>query len=253
MLKIFTLENKTVLVAGTFNELSKAIGCALVVAGASVIITDKVSKEALKYSERLHNMGYSIEFVESDITKSKDVKSLMWKVFEKYGKIDILVNACNESRDAMITEISDSDWQETLNTCLTSAFYCCREVIPYMLESRRGRIINVSSVAGMRGLSHNGVHYCAASSGLMSLSRQLTLQYTHLGICINSVAPGYIDVGDASKGNDEDKMQLAIEKSPLKRLGKPEDVASAVLFLASEASSYLAGETIHVNGGLFMI
>ena len=248
---MFSLNGQIAVVTGGANGIGKAITCALAVAGAVVIIADVNEDSGNQVCEELAASGYKSEFVRADVTDSKSVEELMHYVVEKYGAINVLVNNAGILSDAQITDISDQDWERLMAVNLTGVFYCCRAAVRYMRLKNSGKIINIASTGGKQGFPLAGVHYCASKGGIMALTRQLAMQVSPGGIRVNAVAPGTTET-EMIKNRSEEKRKLIISKIPIGRLGQPEDTAAAVLFLASKAGNFISGETVDVNGGMYM-
>lgn len=248
---MFDLKGEIAIITGGSKGIGKAIVYALAVAGATVVIADIDEDNGIHICNELSGSGFQAEIVKTDVTDSKSVDSLVHYTVNKYGKVDILVNNAGILGDAPITEISDEDWDTLMRINLTGAFYCCRAAVRHMLEKRKGKIINIASAGGKQGFPLAGVHYCASKGGIMALTRQLALQVSPQGIHVNAVAPGTTET-EMIKNRSEEKRQFIINKIPVGRMGRPEDTAAAVLFLASKAGDYITGETIDVNGGLYM-
>lgn len=251
MRNLFDLNGKVAVVTGGSKGIGKAIVYALAVSGASVIIADIDEENGLKNSLELTSKGFDAEVIKTDIADSTSVDHLMDQVAKKFGKIDILVNNAGILGDAFVENIDNNDWDWLMRVNLTGTFFCCRAVVRYMMKQNSGKIINIGSTGGKQGFPIAGVHYCASKGGIMSLSRQLALQLSPYGIQVNSVAPSTTET-EMIKNRSVDKKNYIISHIPLGRMGRPEDTAAAVLFLASEAGNYITGETIDVNGGLYM-
>lgn len=248
---MFDLKGDIAIVTGGSKGIGKAIVCALASAGATVIIADIDESSGQQICDELSANGLQAEMAKTDITDSKSVEALMDYTVKKYGKIDILVNNAGILGDASITEISDEDWDRLMAVNLTGVFYCCRAAVRHMLGKRKGKIINIASTGGKQGFPLAGVHYCASKGAIMALTRQLALQVSPQGIHVNAVAPGTTET-EMIKNRSEEKKKFIISRIPMGRMGRPEDTAAAVVFLASKAGDYITGETIDVNGGLYM-
>jgi 3-oxoacyl-[acyl-carrier protein] reductase len=248
---MFDLKDKIAIVTGGSKGIGKAIVCALASARATVIIADVDEENGQKICKELSAHGLHAEIVKTDVTDSSSVEALMAYIVNKYGKIDVLVNNAGILGDASITEISDADWNKLMAVNLAGAFYCCRAAVRHMQEQRKGKIINIGSAGGKQGFPLAGVHYCASKGAIMAMTRQLALQVSPQGIHVNAVAPGTTET-EMIKNRTEERKKHIIRRIPVGRMGRPEDTAAAVLFLASEASDYMTGETIDVNGGLYM-
>ncbi len=247
---MFDLAGQVAIVTGGSSGIGEAIVYALSVAGARVIAADVDADRGHRVCAHLHANGYAAELVRTDVTDSRSVGDLIRYVVQKYGAIDILVNDAGTLHDGDITTITDQDWASSLATNLTGVFYCCRAVLPHMRKAHRGKIINISAADARQAFPFAGVDYCAANGGVMAFTRQLALQECSYGIVVNAVAPGAIDTGMLQHRTDADRKYM-MSRIPVGRLGSPEEVAAAVLYLASGGAEYILGETVDVNGGLY--
>ncbi|NWG02524.1 MAG: 3-oxoacyl-ACP reductase FabG [Syntrophaceae bacterium] len=243
------LKDKVAIVTGGTKGIGKAICLLLAEEGASVIANFSKDVEAAEdLMSEAKSKGLSIGLFKADITQFDQVKEMVEETFAQYGKIDILVNNVGVVRDNFLMLMSDEDWDSLLRTNLTSLFYCCKTVIRKMIPQRRGKIINISSISGILGTSGQ-TNYAATKGGVISFTKSLARELGPLNIHVNAVAPGLIESEVVSKMPKE-KVEAIIKSSSLGRVGKPEEVAQAVLFLASERSDYITGQTIVVDGGI---
>jgi len=243
------LENQVAIVTGGTKGIGKAICLLFAEQGAKVVAnfsTDAEAAENLKKEAK--SRGLSLDLYKADVTKSDQVKAMVEETFAQYGKIDILVNNVGLVRDNFLMMMSDEDWESLLRANLTSLFYCSRIVIRKMIPQRKGKIINISSISGMMG-TPGKANYAATKGGMISFTKSLARELGSFNIHVNAVAPGLIESEVVSKMPKE-KVETIIKSSSLGRVGKPEEVAQAVLFLASEHSNYITGQTIVVDGGI---
>lgn len=247
------LDGKSVIVIGGASGLGKTICEVLGRAGASLVLVDKDELKARQTNKDLSSEGIKCNFLKADVTKAEEVQAMIDQVLMECGKIDVLVNCAGGISQGFITEISDNEWDEMINTHLKGVFLTCRSVLPYMLEKGKGKIVNIASMEAKQGHPFAGVHYSAAKGGVIAFTRQLALQVSPLGIHVNCVAPGVLEdtALTLTLTNEGDFMESRTEV-PLGRLTKPTDVAYAVLFLASPMAEFLTGETIDVNGGKYL-
>ena len=185
--------------------------------------------------------------IKGDISCSEDAAKMITRAADYLGGIDVLVNNAGIAQSALMTDISDADYMNMINTDLSGAFFCCRQAIPYFLRNHSGAIVNVSSMWGEVGASME-VHYSAAKAGLIGLTKSMAKELGPSGIRVNCVTPGMIDT-DMNKGYTKEDIDAIVDETPLMRIGKPEDVAEAVFFLASEKASFITGQVLGVNGG----
>ncbi len=185
--------------------------------------------------------------IKGDIRDPEEVKKMISRAADYLGGIDVLVNNAGIAQSALMGDISDTDYMNMINTDLSGAFYCCRQSIPYFLRNHSGSIVNISSMWGEVGASME-VHYSAAKAGLIGLTKALAKELGPSGIRVNCVTPGMIDT-DMNRGYTKEDIQVIVDETPLMRIGKPEDVAEAVFFLASDKASFITGQVLGVNGG----
>ena len=243
-----SFENKVALVTGASRGIGKAIAQQLVQGGAKVIGTATSDKGASAISDYLGDNGKGIAL---DVTDADSVQETVKSLEKEFGSIDILVNNAGITRDNLMMRMKDDEWNSVIDTNLTAIFRVCKAVVRGMMKRRHGRIINISSVVGTTG-NPGQVNYCAAKAGLVGFSKSLAKEVAARGITVNCVAPGFIDT-DMTKALTEEQKESIFANIPAARLGKPDEIASAVTFLASDGAAYITGETIHVNGGMAMV
>jgi len=244
---MFDLQGKIALVTGASRGIGRAIAEALVARGATVVGTATSENGAQNISAYLGENGTGGVLNVSD---QSSVEALLAKVAETYGGIDILVNNAGVTGDNLLMRMKEDEWQSIIDTNLTSIFRMSKGVLRGMMKKRAGRIINIGSVVGSSG-NPGQTNYCAAKAGLVGFSKSLAREVASRGITVNVVAPGFISTDMTDKLSDEQRETIS-KDIPATRLGSPEEIASAVVFLASQEAAYITGETIHVNGGLFM-
>ena len=239
------------LVTGGATGIGAATVAALAEAKITVALQYSSSEnEAKQISEQLNSKGLKVEIFRADLSQKDSVDKLVANVQAKLGDIDILINNAGLMSDASIIEMSDELWDQALNINLTAAFKLIRACAPSMVSKKWGRIINISSQVALVG-SANHAHYAAAKAGLLGLTYSAAKEYGASGVTVNAVLPGRIQtnmIAQRSKG----RLDEWLAQTPLNRLGKPEEVAGMINFLASEMSSYVTGASINVNGGLVM-
>ncbi len=243
------LENQVAIVTGGTKGIGKAICLLFAEQGAKVIANffrDDDAAENLKKEAK--SRGLDLGLYKADVTQRDQAKAMVEETAARYGKIDILVNNAGLVRDNFLMLMSDEDWESLVITHLTSLFYCCRTVIRKMIPQREGKIINIASISGMMG-TPGQVNYAATKGGMISFTKSLARELGSFNIHVNAVAPGLIESEVVSKMPKE-KLEAIVKSSSLGRVGKPEEVAQAVVFLASEHSSYITGQTIVVDGGI---
>lgn len=243
------LKDKVAIVTGGTKGIGRAISLSLAEAGARVIaIFSKDTEAAENLIQEASSKRLNLGLYKTDVTQFEQVREMVEEVFNKYGRIDILVNNVGLIRDNFLMLMSDEDWDSLVKANLTSLFYCCKAVIRKMIPEKRGKIINISSVSGIIGTSGQ-TNYAATKGGMISFTKSLARELGPFNIHVNAVAPGLIESEVISKMPKE-KVEAIVKSSSLGRIGKPEEVAHAVLFLASEYSNYITGQTLVVDGGI---
>jgi 3-oxoacyl-[acyl-carrier protein] reductase len=243
------LKDKVAIVTGGTKGIGKAITLLLAEEGAEVVANfSKDIDAAENLMKEAQSRGLKVRLFKADVTQFDPVREMIEETFAQYGRIDILVNNVGLVRDNFLMLMSDEDWDSLLKANLTSLFHCCRAVIRKMIPQRKGKIINISSISGILGTSGQ-TNYAATKGGVISFTKSLARELGPFNIHVNAVAPGLIQSDVVSKMPKE-KVEAIIKSSSLGRMGSPEEVAQAVLFLASEASNYITGQTIAVDGGI---
>jgi 3-oxoacyl-[acyl-carrier protein] reductase len=246
-----TLTRKIALVTGGSRGIGRAICLKLAAMGATVginyIANPAAAEETLRQVESIGGTGFTVRF---NVADAEAVQGSIKEIIANHGQIDILVNNAGITRDGLMARMKEDDWDSVLDTNLKGAFLCSKAVMRTMMKNRWGRIINVSSVVGFVGNSGQ-VNYGAAKAGLTGLTKSMARELAGRNITVNCVAPGYI-VTDMTDGLTEVVQEALKAQIPMGVLGAPEDVAASVGFLASAESNYVTGQTLHVNGGMYM-
>ncbi len=244
------LAGRVALVTGASQGIGQACAQALAHHGASIIAAARNQQKLDELVAQITADGGTAKAIVIDVSDEEQVKSGIKSALAQFGKIDILVNNAGITRDQLLMRMKRADWDAVLNTNLTSAYLCIQQVIGSMLKQRWGRIINVTSVFGQMGQAGQA-NYAASKAGLIGLTMAMAREVASRNITCNAVAPGFIETSMTAALSEEFK-QNAVKSIPLGRVGSPEDVASAVGFLASEEASYITGHVLNVNGGLLM-
>ena len=237
---------RVVLVTGASRGIGKSIAEIFNEAGARVIGTATTEGGAQKITEALAGSGKGVIF---DVTDATAADALIQSIVKDEGKFDILVNNAGITRDALSMRLTDENWNAVLEADLTGAFRLVRAALRPMMRARYGRIVNLASVVGVTG-NAGQANYAAAKAGLIAMSRSVAREVAARSITVNCVAPGFIET-DMTKTIPEAMRETLLKEIPAQRFGKPEDIAQAVLFLASDAASYITGAVLHTNGGLY--
>ncbi len=242
------LENQIALVTGASRGIGKAIAETLAAAGATVIGTATSEAGAEKITAYLSSKGGKGMCL--NVADDASIKDVMAAIKDEFGAISILVNNAGITRDNLLMLMKDDQWNDIIQTNLTSIFKMSKAVIRPMMKARSGRIINIASVVGLTG-NAGQTNYSASKAGILGFSKSLAREIGSRHITVNTVAPGFIDT-DMTRELPEEQRESLISQIPLNKLGDPQDIANAVAFLASPEASYITGETINVNGGMYM-
>jgi len=245
------LKNRVAIITGGAKGIGKAIALTLVREGARVALVDidQEGLEALKHEiEKNGGEGFALP---CDISKSRDVNEMVNQAFRKCGRIDILINNAGIIRRGTIETVTEEDWDRVIEVNLKGTFNCCRAVVAIMKQQGYGKIVNISSIAGKMGDITSAPGYGSSKAAVDSLTKTLARQLARYGINVNAVSPHAIETEMSAQWSEERRKEI-IASIPLGRLGKPEDVAEAVLFLASDSASFITGEILDVNGGALM-
>ena len=245
---MFSLAGKTALITGASGGIGGSIAKSLHTQGAVVGLCGR-KKEAL--ASLAAELGDRYFIFEGDLNSAEAADDLIKEAEEKMGKVDILVNNAGLTKDNLFMRMKDYEWQEVQDVNLTTPFRLTRAVIRGMMKRRNGRVINIASVVGVTG-NPGQANYCSTKAGIIGMSKAMAAEVASRNITINCVAPGFIATPMTEKLNDEQKAAIN-SKIPAGVMGTPDDVANAVLFLASDEAKYITGQTIHVNGGMAMI
>jgi 3-oxoacyl-[acyl-carrier protein] reductase len=245
---MFDLSGKTALVTGASGGIGRDIARSLYLAGATVALSG-TRREALETLAA--ELGERTRIVPCDLTDKESTEALVPAAEKALGGLDILVNNAGITRDMLFMRLKDEDWDSVLNVNLTAVFRLSRAALRGMMRKRFGRIVNITSVVGVTGNPGQG-NYCAAKAGMIGMSKSLAAEVASRGVTVNCVAPGFIESPMTDVLTDAQK-QAILGRVPAGRLGTGAEVASAVVYLASEEASYITGQTLHVNGGMAMI
>ncbi|MGD8523419.1 MAG: 3-oxoacyl-[acyl-carrier-protein] reductase [Desulfobacterales bacterium] len=240
-------ENKVVMVTGGAAGIGRVTAECFAKEGARVAICD-VNPEAGESAAKA--LGPEASFERVDVSDSASVSSWVKGVSDKYGQIDVLVNNAGITRDGLIMRMKEDDWDAVINVNLKSAFNCIKAVSKIMMKQRSGRIINLASVVGVTG-NPGQANYVASKAGMIGLTKTVAKEIASRCITVNAVAPGFIET-DMTAVLSDDVKEAMLSQIPLGKAGTPEDIADAILFLASDQAAYITGQVIHVSGGMYM-
>lgn len=246
------LENKVAIVTGSSRGIGRAIALGLAKEGACVVVNYCNSRKAgEEVAHQIEKMGFRSIVIKADVSKEDEVEKMVKTTINEFNKIDILVNNAGICPFNSIADISLDEWNKVLSVNLTGVFICSKAVMRFMIQKRSGKIINISSTAGKTGGIVVSAHYSASKAAVISLTKSLAKELSQYGINVNAVAPGGINTDIWTKLLIGSKAKL-LNTIPLGRFGEPEDVAKAVVFLASDAARYITGEILDINGGMLM-
>ncbi len=244
------MENKITLITGASRGIGQAIAIKMGQSGAIVIGTATTENGAGAINQYLEKSDIKGMGIALNVNDAEQINHTLQIIREKFGEVEILINNAGITRDNLLVRMKDEEWDDILETDLKSVFRLSRAVLRAMMKARYGRIINISSVVGAMG-NLGQTNYAAAKAGIFGFSKSLAREVGSRNITVNCVAPGFIDT-DMTRALADEFQQSLIQHVPLGRLGRPEEVASAVAFLASSAAGYITGTTLHVNGGMYM-
>lgn len=243
------LNGKVALVTGASRGIGKAIALTLAKYGADVAVNYNGSKErAEETAEEIRAMGRQALLVQGSVADANACAEIFRQVEETFGKVDILVNNAGITKDNLAVRMTEEEFTQVIDTNLKGAFFCMKEAGKRMMKKRYGRIVNISSISGVHG-NAGQINYCAAKAGVIGMTKSLAKELAARNVTVNAVAPGYIET-DMTAVLPEKVKEAALTQIPLKRMGKPEDIAETVAFLASDRASYITGQTLLVDGGM---
>ena len=245
------LNEKLVLVTGASRGIGRAIALTLGAAGATVIGTATSDDGAANISKIFNENNILGKGMKLNVTDNEQISTLIKSITENYGSVDILINNAGITRDNILVRMKEDEWEDIINTNLSSVFRMSKAVLRGMIKKRSGRIISITSVVGAMGNAGQS-NYAAAKAGIMGFTKSLAREVGVRGITVNAIAPGFIETDMTDKLTEDQKESLA-SKIPMARLGTVEEVAQSVLFLSGESGSYITAQTLHVNGGMYTV
>lgn len=251
MKQLGKLDGKTAVVTGASRGIGRAIALELAKEGANVVVNYSGSEaKAQEVVEEISKIGSKAIAVQANVADNDSVQNLMKSALDEFGSIDILVNNAGITRDNLLMRMKEDEWDDVINTNLKGVFLCTKAVTRQMMKQRAGRIINIASVVGVMG-NAGQANYTAAKAGVIGLTKTSARELASRNILVNAVAPGFITT-EMTDALPEDIKEAMLSQIPLAKLGKPENVAKAVVFLASDDAEYITGQVLHVDGGIAM-
>lgn len=244
------LSDKVAIVTGASRGIGRAIALALAAQGAKVVASARNAEALAQLAEEIKAQGGDALAVVGDVALEDDANNLVKQAVEAYGQVDVFVNNAGITRDGLLLRMKNDDWDAVLDTNLKGAFLCTRAVAKVMSKQRSGRIINISSVVGEMG-NAGQANYCASKAGLLGLTKSVARELARRNVTVNAITPGFITT-EMTEDMTEKAQEAMTEQIPLGRPGSAEDVANAVIFLASDQSAYITGQVLGVNGGMYM-
>jgi len=244
------LSDKVAIVTGASRGIGRAIALALASQGAKVVASARNAEALAKLTAEIKSQGGDALAVVGDVAVEDDANNLVKQAVEAYGQVDVFVNNAGITRDGLLLRMKNADWDAVLDTNLKGAFLCTRAVAKVMSKQRSGRIINISSVVGEMG-NAGQANYCASKAGLLGLTKSVARELARRNVTVNAITPGFI-MTEMTEDMTEKAQEAMTVQIPLGRPGSAEDVANAVIFLASEQSAYITGQVLGVNGGMYM-
>ena len=243
--------DKCALITGATRGIGKQIAITLAKQGYNIALNYRKENEELENTKKeIEKIGVQILAVKGDVANFEDCENFVKQVIERFGQIDVLVNNAGITKDMLLMRMKKEDFEQVIDTNLVGTFNVTKNVVPYMMKARSGRIINISSVVGISG-NAGQTNYSASKAGIIGLTKTAAKELASRGITVNAVAPGFIETNMTDVLKDDVKQEIA-KNIPLKRMGTTQDVANVVKFLASDDSSYITGQVINVDGGMLM-
>lgn len=245
----FNLAGKVAIVTGGSKGLGRTMALGLGAAGAKVVVVSRTKQLIEETADEIIKQGGEAIAVPADVKDAQSITNVIDETIGKFDRVDILVNNAGIAPLKSAIEISDEEWNDVLDTNLKSMFFAVRAIGPILIEQKGGKIINIGSVLG-KVASNSALHYCVSKAGIIQMTRALAFEWAPFNINVNCIAPGYFETEMTHDMQENEKQMKYLNlKIPFKRLGRPEEIAGTAIFLASDASSYITGETIFVDGG----
>ncbi len=247
------LEEKVAIVTGSSRNVGRGIALRLAEEGADIVVNYVSNKEvANEAAKMIEDLGRKVIVIKANVSNYSEVEDMIQRTIDNFGEIDILVNNAGISNRTPIWDVSEEEFDKTISINLKGTFNCCKAVINHMRKQKSGKIINISALAGTSGLLPASVHYCASKAAIIGLTKSLAIHVAPYNITVNAIAPGQLDSPDLRSSRTAEQMRELRRRIPMGRLGRIEEVAETVVFLASGNTGFVTGETININGGVYM-
>jgi 3-oxoacyl-[acyl-carrier protein] reductase len=244
------LEGKVALVTGAAQGIGRSIALVLAREGARISVSDINLEKAQETRQEIESLGREALAVGGNVAQAADAEAMVQKTVEKFGRLDILVNNAGITKDQVLLRMKEEDWDLVMAVNLKGVFLLTKCVLRPFLKQKGGKVVNIASISGVMG-NPGQANYSASKAGILGFTRSVAREYASRNIQVNAIAPGFIDTA-MSQAIPQKERDLLIKQIPMERLGKPEDIAEAVLFLSSPAADYITGQVLNVNGGLYM-
>jgi NAD(P)-dependent dehydrogenase (short-subunit alcohol dehydrogenase family) len=247
----FSLKGKTAIITGGISGIGKAVSLAMAEAGANTVLVDMKEPSDNSLMEQIGSMGRETMFVQADVTKEREVAQFVDKAVAHFGRVDIQVNCAGVANRTPAEKLTEAEWDQVMNTNLKGVFWCCQKAGLKMIAQQSGSIVNIASMSGMIVNKDRTITpYCVSKAGVIMLTKNLAMEWVRHNIRVNAIGPGYILTPlNPWMKNDPVKTGQAWERTPMKRFGQPEEIASVAVFLASPGASFITGQTIFADGG----
>lgn len=242
------LADQTAIVTGSGQGIGEAIARAFAREGAHVLVAELIEENAWRVQKKIERDGGTAICHATDVSQESSVDAMMQACVERFGKVDILVNNAGIYPTSPVEDMAEAEWDRVIGTNLVGTFLCSRAAAPHLLAQKRGRIISITSGRGLQG-AKNGAHYAATKAGIIGFTKSLALELAPSGITVNCICPGVSDTAQPRGHSTEEELYARAAKIPLGRIGQPEDIAKAAVFLASDRAGFITGQTLLVNGG----
>ena len=245
----FSLAGKTAVITGGLSGLGSAISLTMAEAGADIVLVDMKQPDDNSLVDKISSLGRKAMFAQADVTKEQDVVAFVQRAVARFGHIDVMVNSAGVGNRTPIEKLTEAEWDRVMNTNLKGLFWCCQKAGLQMITQQSGSIVNIASMSGLVvNKTRTNSAYCSSKAGVVMLTKNLAMEWAKHNIRVNAIAPGYIQTPFNNTWDDA-MWKLAVETTPMNRLGQPEEIGPLAVFLASRGASFITGQTIVIDGG----